>query len=480
MTLSLMLFVSMIGSLLKFSAPRRMLLLLLHACSVVQIHGLEMPSQTFYKITLCVLLPLSSFFFIADSDPVLSDQPFTVVWNAPTQSCLEKFRVEIDVEKFDIVLNNNHSFLGNKMVIFYSTQLGHYPYYDKSGKPINGGLPQNASIEKHLHKARQDLAAVIFTTRFKGVAVVDWENWRPLWTRNWNEMIQYKLRSIELAYRKYPKSPYSKLKKLARLEFEYAAQAFMRRTLELGREISPEGLWGFYGYPRCFNYGYGNSSSNYTGECADMEKSRNNHLAWLWRASRALYPDIYLDKELKMSPNVGSYVKHRVKEGLRISNIVPGQKLPVLPYARIVYKYSMDFLTQEDLIQTIGQSAALGAAGVILWGNGDYSVSKESCLAVKAYLHDTLGKYLKNVTSAADQCSQSRCAGHGRCAQKDSSSKTYLHLDPKIFTIKEDPKGKGYFVHPVTPNRNITQTWREFECHCYKDWEGPQCTKNQT
>lgn len=35
-------------------------------------------------------------------------------------------------------------------------------------------------------------------------------------------------------------------------------------------------------------------------------------------------------------------------------------------------------LFQEDLVHTIGESAALGAAGVILWGGYEYSASKVS------------------------------------------------------------------------------------------------------
>lgn len=34
------------------------------------------------------------------------------------------------------------------------------------------------------------------------------------------------------------------------------------------------------------------------------------------------------------------------------------------------------FLFQRDLVNTIGESAALGAAGVVLWGSMQYASSK--------------------------------------------------------------------------------------------------------
>lgn len=33
-------------------------------------------------------------------------------------------------------------------------------------------------------------------------------------------------------------------------------------------------------------------------------------------------------------------------------------------------------MAQVDLIHTIGESAALGATGVVLWGDGTYAASK--------------------------------------------------------------------------------------------------------
>lgn len=279
----------------------------------------------------------------AGCGPVVFGRPFVILWNAPTHPCLANHNVSLDLEAFDITVNQNHSFMGPEVVIFYSTQLGLYPYYDQDNKPVNGGLPQNASLSDHLVKARQDLEAVAIDRNFRGVAVVDWEDWRPQWDRNWKNMTLYQLWSLELVNRRHPNWSYGRLKRHAKRQFEEAAKAFMLSTLKLALQLSPKGLWGFYGFPECYNSVLKNSSQKYTGRCSDEEMRRNDALDWLWQTSRALYPQIYLGKDLKNSEHVGPFVRHRVQEGLRVSADV---EVPVLPYARIVYTYSMDFLIQ--------------------------------------------------------------------------------------------------------------------------------------
>ncbi|XP_075430292.1 hyaluronidase-1 isoform X2 [Ascaphus truei] len=413
----------------------------------------------------------------AGSDPVLSQRPFVTAWNAPTRRCWDTFGVALDLGAFDISINQNHSFIGNEVVIFYNTQLGEYPYYAQDGSPVNGGLPQNASIEEHLTKARTDIEAAILDPAFKGVAVVDWENWRPLWSRNWNQMKVYVRHSLELVSQQQPYWPRKKVRKVAKRQFEGAARDLMRSTLELGSRLRPGGLWGFYGFPNCYNYEYKNASSNYTGVCPEAEVRRNDRLGWMWGASRVLYPDIYLEQRLKLSENVGKFVQYRVQEAFRVAKAAPGGTLPILPYARIVYTYSMDFLAQEDLIQTIGQSAALGAAGIILWGNADYSKSKDSCLAVKAYIDDTLGAYVVNVTSGALLCSRALCAGNGRCVRKDPASEAYLHLHPGSYNIKRHTLGSGYLVSGEITQRDTEHMGTQFRCRCYPGWGGTDCTQ---
>ncbi|XP_018428072.1 PREDICTED: hyaluronidase-1-like [Nanorana parkeri] len=307
---------------------------------------------------------------------LLPGRPFMAVWNAPTGRCRDAYGVDLDLDPFDIVVNQNQSFSGSEMVIFYQTQLGLYPYYDQEGNPINGGLPQNASLTDHLNAAYKHLVTSIPSPDFEGVAVIDWEDWRPLWDRNWDKKDIYRERSRELVREEHPEWPAEEVLLEAKREFEEAAAKFVTSTLALSRKLRPGGLWGLYGFPGCYNYEYKKGGHNYTGECPPLDVAQNDLLEWMWRSSRALYPSLYLEPMLKGSEYVGPLVKHRVEEAFRVSGQSEEGDLPVFPYARIVYDYSMDFMTEEDLMQTIGQSAALGAAGIILWGNTDYSRSK--------------------------------------------------------------------------------------------------------
>ncbi|XP_054632301.1 hyaluronoglucosaminidase 6 isoform X1 [Dunckerocampus dactyliophorus] len=306
--------------------------------------------------------------------PLIPHRPFVVVWNAPTEPCRLRFQVDLDLSVFDIVANLNETLSGPNVTIFYHSHLGYYPYYSNCGTPINGGLPQNQSISKHLSKARNDIDKLIPHKDFRGLGVIDWENWRPQWVRNWGTKDIYRNKSKEQIRKLHPNWPESKVEKEAKENFERAGQAFMNLTLALAEGRRPAGLWGFYLFPDCYNYGYKQHPQRYSGECPNVEHVRNDHLMWLWKESTALYPSIYLDYELKSSANTVKFVHYRVKEAMRIASIArPDVTLPVFVYSRPFYAYTFVVLSESDLVHTIGESAALGASGVVLWGSSEYA-----------------------------------------------------------------------------------------------------------
>lgn len=279
--------------------------------------------------------------------PLIPHRPFVVVWNAPTESCRLRFKVDLDLSVFDIVANLNETLSGQNVTIFYHSHLGYYPYYSNSGVPINGGLPQNQSISKHLSKARADIDKLIPHKDFRGLGVIDWENWRPQWVRNWGSKDIYRNKSKEQIRKLHPNWPESKVEKEAKESFESAGQTFMNLTLTLAEGRRPDGLWGFYLFPDCYNYGYKQHPQRYTGECPNVEHVRNDHLMWLWRGSTALYPSIYLDYELKSSPNTVKFVHYRVKEAMRIASIARVDlTLPVFVYSRPFYAYTFMVLSE--------------------------------------------------------------------------------------------------------------------------------------
>uniref|UniRef100_UPI00398EA36D hyaluronidase-like n=1 Tax=Pristiophorus japonicus TaxID=55135 RepID=UPI00398EA36D len=406
--------------------------------------------------------------------PIISNKPFITVWNAPTAACQSLFGVDLNLEIFDIIANHNDSFIGQKVTIFYYDKLGHYPYYTESEVSVNGGVPQNASLKDHLAKAQVDVEKLVPLKDFSGLSVIDWEAWRPSWIRDWGQKDIYREKSKELVQKRHPDWSESQVIKQAQYEYQQAASDFMGQTLKMAKSLRPWGLWGYYGFPCCYNNVF---SKNYTGECPDIEKKRNNHLMWLWKESIALYPSIYLDPQLRSTENAQKFVHYRIKEGLRLAQMGANYSLPVLPYARVAYANTMDFLTEIDLVHTIGESVAMGAAGIVLWGSSDYAHSQESCLALKAYINGILGSYIVNATNAAMICSWLLCTGHGRCVRTSKDTQAYLHLNPDTFAVKVNPSDKGpaFFLWGQTAKEDEREMAARFKCHCYSGWMGARC-----
>ncbi|KAL6057345.1 hypothetical protein STEG23_019240 [Scotinomys teguina] len=280
--------------------------------------------------------------------PVIKDQPFNIFWAAPTLFCKDHFGVNMNLQVFDIIANPLETQSGSTIAILYPNKLGYYPYFSEDGKPFYGGIPQNGNLSEHLKKSSSDIADAATWWRSEGLAVIDWEGWKPQWDRNWGSRVIYRNHSLAFTRHHHPDWSEVKVRTVAQQEFENAGRSFMNVTLTLASEMRPKRLWGFYLYPDCYNYDYRINPEFYTGSCPDDEIFRNDQLLWLWEKSTALYPSIYLSKILKSNLNALKFVHFR----------------------------SIEALSEEDLVHTIGESAALGAAGIILWGGYEYSDSK--------------------------------------------------------------------------------------------------------
>ena len=67
---------------------------------------------------------------------------FTVIWNVPSFKCEDRFGINLNLEKYGFITNKGGAFRGDAVTIFYRKDLGLYPWIDRDGTFINGGLPQ--------------------------------------------------------------------------------------------------------------------------------------------------------------------------------------------------------------------------------------------------------------------------------------------------------------------------------------------------
>ncbi|XP_033613887.1 hyaluronidase-4-like isoform X2 [Fukomys damarensis] len=408
--------------------------------------------------------------------PVIKNQPFHIFWAAPTMHCKKSFKVGMNLEVFNIMTNPLETQSGSTIAIFYPDELGYYPYISQDGKSFNGGIPQSVNLSTHLTKTTADITRTLPWWQSEGLVIIDWENWKPQWVRNWGNRMIYKNHSLAFTRYHHPDWLETKVKTVAQEEFENAGRNFMNVTLTLALEMRPKYLWGFYLYPDCYNYDYRINPVFYTGNCPNEEVFLNDQLLWLWKKSTALYPSIYLDKILKSSLNALKFVHYRVREAMRIAEMArPDYVLPVFIFSRPFYLNSIETLSEEDFVHTIGESAALGAAGMILWGEYEYISSKEACLSVQQSIQRALGPYAVNVTSAAKLCSQSLCGNHGRCVGKTPASPFYLHMPESGSKKYTSNKSFRFVISEKSKLKTVMHMKDGFVCHCYYGWHGETC-----
>lgn len=92
---------------------------------------------------------------------------------------------------------------------------------------------------------------------FSGIAVIDFESWKPIFRQNWASLNQYREFSKEIVRKKWSSLNNTYMEKEAVLNFETHARIFMEGTLKLAKELRPFAKWGYYGYPYCYNFSPG-------------------------------------------------------------------------------------------------------------------------------------------------------------------------------------------------------------------------------
>ncbi len=308
--------------------------------------------QLHWRIWLLVPLALDHLALAEDLKPtrwpLYPQKPLVLVWNAPTEDCRPRHNVHLQLDQFQIVASPNEGFTKQNLTMFYKDRLGLYPHF-QDGVAVNGGLPQIASLTHHREKMPEGIAKYIRDASAQGLAVIDWEEWRPIWIRNWDTKAIYKSQSQLLVAQKNPGWTPTQITKVAQQEFEISSRIFMLETLRLAKSLRPNQLWGFYLFPDCYNHDYLRSLENYTGRCPDVEVARNDQLKWLWTESTALFPSIYMKSVLRSTSSARQFVRNRVKEGMRLASVGEGLARPVFVYSRPTYDNELELLTEVGL-----------------------------------------------------------------------------------------------------------------------------------
>uniref|UniRef100_A0A8R1IDB4 Hyaluronidase n=1 Tax=Caenorhabditis japonica TaxID=281687 RepID=A0A8R1IDB4_CAEJA len=263
----------------------------------------EPPSRmVFILLHFLSLLPLSQQ---ALNLPLISSNSnanrTNVVWMVPSWVCTGEDYIE--VEKYGVKQNQDQKFTGGQVfAIFYEHSFGKIPYFKGQDvdKPMNGGLPQMGDLSAHLIEAEKNINETIPDEKFDGIAVIDIEEFRPMWKLSWGAFTVYKTESIRLVRQQYPYWSPKQIEWQAEKDYEKACQKFFIETIRLGRRLRPKAKWGYYLFPKC----NGDVGQKQEGtECSQLFQRFNDDMNWLWVESTALFPSIYLYPKHKSIPD---------------------------------------------------------------------------------------------------------------------------------------------------------------------------------
>lgn len=177
----------------------------------------------------------------------------------------KRYALSVNVtERYGIEQNENDAFRGQAVSILYDP--GNFPALlqnSSSGELVkrNGGVPQEGSLKQHLKIFKQHVNELIPNWQNDGLAIIDFESWRPVYRQNFGVLQPYKDLSVQLVRRENPTWAQRRLEAEASARFEEAARNFMEASIEAARQMRPYAQWGYYGLPYCFN-GRGNNVEN--------------------------------------------------------------------------------------------------------------------------------------------------------------------------------------------------------------------------
>ncbi|XP_026668165.1 hyaluronidase-like [Ceratina calcarata] len=322
---------------------------------------------------------------------------FNVYWNVPTFMC-HKYGLHFEEvsDKYGILQNSMDAFRGNETAILYDPGMFPALLTDPNGDVVtrNGGVPQEGNLTMHLEVFKEHLINQVPDKSFRGVGVIDFESWRPIFRQNWASLQPYKKLSIEIVRREHPFWDSRSVEEEAKRRFEKYGKLFMEETLKAAKRIRPAASWGYYAYPYCYNLTPNQPSSR----CDVTTMQENDKMSWLFELEDVLLPSVYLRLSLTSGQRVG-LVAGRVKEALRIAKQTSaGTRKKVLPYYWYKYQDQRDtYLNKADLEATLRKISDLGADGLIIWGSSNDINTKQKCLQFREYLNNDLGPVVDRI-----------------------------------------------------------------------------------
>ncbi len=128
-------------------------------------------------------------------------------WNIPTETSKKYHSVNFSnlYSLYGIKQNKEDKFRGNEITIMYDP--GNFPaLLEKDGKLFrrNGGLPQEGDLQEHFRQYEIQVKKHFPDENYDGLAIIDFESWRPIFRQNFGSLIKYRRLSFQDENDKHP------------------------------------------------------------------------------------------------------------------------------------------------------------------------------------------------------------------------------------------------------------------------------------
>ena len=218
-------------------------------------------------------------------------------------------------------------------------------------------MPQEGNLDKHLYEYNKTVSEIIPDINFNGLAIIDFESWRPIFRQNFGSLQPYKDLSISIERKLHPTWTKQRLENEASTRFEISGRTFVEQTILFSKKLRPKAKWGYYAFPYCFNVNGDSCSNQVQGEnnryilvlevfvlmCTKICYKTLHRMKWMFNASDIILPSVYMQESTKTGIRQ-SIVQGRVKEALRMSKLVNNRSVYV--YIRYVYTDSLKLLSE--------------------------------------------------------------------------------------------------------------------------------------